>query len=288
LGWRPLINHLGTDRPVLGVTLPRKNGIPQPFSDIESLAAYQIEQMCAVEPEGPYHVVGYSFGATVALEIAQQLVTSGREVGLLGAIDSGPVPRYLNGEPSPSHFTSFTRNLYFWFIDNWCKTHPREMFARAYRRLKMAAERVGIVPSSPPPSPLLRALKILEVEKLPGDLQRVIEINYRARMSYQPRPYPGQVTLFRVRADSMFRPLEHDLGWGRFALGGVEVFTISGNHWNIIEDPRVQKMADQLRKCLDAVDQSSLASHRSPSSVDVAAGQLKPNDRDHLVRAGPR
>jgi len=286
LGWRPLINHLGSDRPVLGVTLPEKNGVRQTFCDIEALAAYHVEQMCAVEPEGPYHLAGFSFAVTLALEIAQQLTASGREVGLLGAIDSGPLPRYQIGEPSSFHICSFTRNLYYWFIDDFCQTHPREMLARAYRRLKKAAERVGIVPSSPPPSPLLRALKILEVEKLPSGLQRVIEINYRARMSYQPRPYPGRVTLFRVRADSMFRPLEHDLGWGRFALGGVQVFTMSGNHPNIMEDPRVQKMANQLRKCLNAVDQSSLAPRRSPSSVDVAAGQLKPNDRDQLVRAG--
>src|SRR5208337_720938 len=34
LGWRPLINHLGTDRPVLGLTLPEKNGVRQTFCDI--------------------------------------------------------------------------------------------------------------------------------------------------------------------------------------------------------------------------------------------------------------
>jgi len=286
LGWRLLINYLGTDRPVLGLTLPEKNGVRQTFRDIEALAAYHVEQMCAVEPEGPYHLAGFSFGATVALEIAQQLVASGREVGLLGAIDSGPVPLYQIGEPSPSHFSSFARNLYYWFIDDLCETHPREILARAYRRLKKAAERVGIVPASPPPSPLLRALKMLELEKLPSDLQRVVEINYQARMSYQPRPYPGQVTLFRVRANSMFHPLEHDLGWGRFALGGVKVFTMSGNHENIMGDPRVRKVAGRLRKCLEEADQSNLAPRRSPSLVDIAAVQPKPKNREQHVRAG--
>ena len=272
LCWRPLINHLGTDRPVLGLTLPEKNGVRQTFCDIEAMAAYHVEQMCAVEPEGPYHFAGFSFGATVALEIAQQLVASGREVGLLGAIDSGPVPRYQIGEPSPSHCSSFARNLYYWVIDDLCETHPREMLARAYRSLKKAAERVGIVPASPLPSPLLRALKMLEVEKLPSDLQRVVEINLQAMMSYQPRPYPGQVTLFRVRANSMFHPLEHDLGWGRFALGGVEVFTMSGSHANIIEDPRVQEMAGQLRKCLEEADQSSVKLRRSRPHRSVCSG----------------
>ena len=49
-------------------------------------------------------------------------------------------------------------------------------------------------------------------------------------MDYVAKPYPGRVTLFRTRA----RPLLHacrpdavraDLGWGKVAQGGVEVFT---------------------------------------------------------------
>ena len=83
--------------------------------------------MCAVEPKGPYHIAGYSFGAIVALEIAQQLVASGRQVGLLGAIDSGPVSLYRNGEFSPSHLWSFPRNLCYWLIEDFLATHPRKM-----------------------------------------------------------------------------------------------------------------------------------------------------------------
>jgi thioesterase domain-containing protein len=91
LSWRPLINHLGTHHPVLGLTLPDKNGVRQPFSDLRDMAAYHVEQICATQPEGPYHIAGYSSGARVALEIVQQLLASGREVGLLGPIDAGPV-----------------------------------------------------------------------------------------------------------------------------------------------------------------------------------------------------
>jgi len=286
---RSLSNHLGSDRPVLGVTLPEKNGVRQTFHDIEALAAYHVEQMCAVEPRGPYHLAGFSYGAPVALEIAQQLAASGREVGLLGIIDTTPVPRHQIGEPTPpSHFSSRARNFYYWFIDDFCENPPREVLARAYRRLKRAAERIGIVPGSPPLSPLPLALKMLEVEKLPTDYQRVIEINFHARMSYQPRPYPGRVTLFRVRAGSMFHPLEHDLGWGQFALGGVQVFTVRGTHLSILEDPRVQELADRLRRCLEEADQSILAPRQSRSLVDLATVQSKPNNSNRRAHAGTR
>ena len=42
-------------------------------------------------PKGPYHIAGYSFVRRVSLEIAQQLASRGRHVGLVGAIDSGPI-----------------------------------------------------------------------------------------------------------------------------------------------------------------------------------------------------
>jgi aspartate racemase len=284
--WRPLINHLGTDRPVHGLTLPQKNGIPQAFSDIEALAAYHVEQMCAVEPKGPYHIAGYSFGAIVALEIAQQLVAGGREVGLLGAIDSGPCPRYRDGESSPSHLWSFTRNLYYWLIEDFLVTHPREMLARAYRRLKKVAERVRIVPTSPLPSPLPPGFEWLDTERIPSELRRVILTNYQTCMAYKPRPYPGRVTLLRARYGPLFHPLKYDMGWGRVALGGVEILTLRGNHSNIMFDPRVQELANQLRKCLEEADQSSPAPRRSPSLVDIAAVQPKSKNREQLVRAG--
>ena len=293
LVWRPLINHLGTDRPVHGLTLPQKNGIPQPFSDIEALAAYHVEQMCAVEPKGPYHIAGYSFGTTVALEIAQQLVAGGREVGLLGAIDSGPFPRYRDGESSLSHLWSFTRNLYYWLIEDFLVTHPREMLARAYRRLKKVAERVRIVPTSPLPSPLPPGFEWLDTERIPSELRRVILTNHQAWMAYKPRPYPGRVTLLRACYGPLFHPLKYDMGWARVALGGLEILTlrgnhsnIMGNHSNIMLDPRVQELADRLRKCLEEADQSSLAPRRSPSLVDIAAVQPKPKNREQLVRAG--
>ena len=75
--WRTLIGALDADLPVHGLTLPTKNGVLEPFPDIEALAAYHVEQICAAKSEGPYHIAGFSFGATVALEIAQQLTASG-------------------------------------------------------------------------------------------------------------------------------------------------------------------------------------------------------------------
>jgi thioesterase domain-containing protein len=241
------------------------------------MAAYHVEQICAAQSKGPYHIAGYSSGARVALEIAQQLVASGREVGLLGPIDSGPYPWGQNEGSPPSHCGSLTRNLYYWLIDDLLDSNPREMFGRAYGRLKKLAARLRIIPTPPPPPRMLQGLEnIHDLEKLPDHLRLVIETNYQAWMSYKPRPYPGRVTLFRARAGSLFPLLEHDLGWCRVAPGRVEILTVRGNHSNIMLDPRVRELASQLGICLEEADQKSLARLRSPCSAIGASGPTEP------------
>lgn len=44
-----------------------------PLDSIQSLAAYYIECIRQVQPEGPYRIAGYSYGACVAFEMCSQL-----------------------------------------------------------------------------------------------------------------------------------------------------------------------------------------------------------------------
>lgn len=44
-----------------------------PLDSIQSLAAYYIQCIRQVQPEGPYHIAGYSYGACVAFEMCSQL-----------------------------------------------------------------------------------------------------------------------------------------------------------------------------------------------------------------------
>jgi thioesterase domain-containing protein len=43
------------------------------------------------------------------------------------------------------------------------------------------------------------------------------------------------------------------------AAGGVDVHEISGNHINIIKDPHVRELADELRGCLEQVQETQSA-----------------------------
>ncbi|RFU87377.1 non-ribosomal peptide synthetase [Streptomyces triticagri] len=67
--------------------------------DVRTLAADYLERVRAIQPSGPYHFLGWSFGGLVAHEMAVQLQAQGERTAFLGVLDSFPV---ADGDPRPS------------------------------------------------------------------------------------------------------------------------------------------------------------------------------------------
>jgi thioesterase domain-containing protein len=68
------------------------------------MAADYIEQIRAIQPTGPYHLLGWSFGGIAAHEIAVQLRAAGEKVAALIILDTYPEPAPdspADGESTP-------------------------------------------------------------------------------------------------------------------------------------------------------------------------------------------
>ncbi|MEU1513093.1 amino acid adenylation domain-containing protein [Streptomyces sp. NPDC005811] len=90
LSYLPLARWIGPEHPVYGIQSPSVvDGAPLPDS-IEANAAAYIDLIRRVQPEGPYHLLGWSFGGLLAYEIAVQLRAAGQQVGLLANLDAYP------------------------------------------------------------------------------------------------------------------------------------------------------------------------------------------------------
>ncbi|RRO19421.1 non-ribosomal peptide synthetase [Saccharopolyspora rhizosphaerae] len=85
-----LLKHVDDERPIYGV---QSRGLAEPApvaGSLAEMAAEYLEHVRAVQPHGPYHFLGWSFGGVVAHEMATQLQDEGDEVRFLCMLDSYP------------------------------------------------------------------------------------------------------------------------------------------------------------------------------------------------------
>ncbi|XP_049524266.1 fatty acid synthase-like [Dermacentor silvarum] len=82
------LRELAAQLPVHAVGVQWTPGVPA--RTVEEMAAAYLQEIFELQPEGPYHVSGYSFGAMVAFEMALQLQASGASVGSVTLLDGAP------------------------------------------------------------------------------------------------------------------------------------------------------------------------------------------------------
>jgi thioesterase domain-containing protein len=81
-----LAPHIDNDAPVYGLPpVPRDEKLHR---TVEGMAARMVRMIRATQPEGPYHIGGWSFGGILAYEIAAQLIGADQEVRFLGLFDT--------------------------------------------------------------------------------------------------------------------------------------------------------------------------------------------------------
>ncbi|QPP06026.1 amino acid adenylation domain-containing protein [Streptomyces bathyalis] len=85
-----LTTSLGAGQPVYGLQARGLDGTEVLPATIGEMAADYLAQVREVQPSGPYHLLGWSFGGLVAHEMAVQLQKSGERVGLLSVLDAFP------------------------------------------------------------------------------------------------------------------------------------------------------------------------------------------------------
>lgn len=234
LNFHTVARYLGPDRPVYALQPPGLDGKRPFLASVEEVASHYLSEIRSLQPHGPYHLAGYSFGGFVTFEMAQQLYRTGEEVGLLALLDTIEW-HYWQRIKNSLNFSNRLR-LY------------GERFRRAFLdpdgleyltgRFRSIGDRVA--------KRITKAWRGPE----PPAAQNIEDANLTAANNYYPKPYPGSVTLLRCSDRSV---LDGDdlLGWEHLAGGGVEVHDIPGHHLTITKEPRVQALARTLRDCLE-------------------------------------
>ena len=235
---------LDADQPVFGLQARGLNGIDEPFDNMEEIAACYVNEIMEQNPQGPYNLAGYSFGGIVAFEMAKQLKARGREVNMLAIFDT-------NADNS-SHFDDWTLRMgkkfkrqfpKFRFILRSFKKYPTETIAYQFNFLK---------------NKIIHLLADTHIiKKVPVEeelLDHASKINRKhdiAFEKYKLEPYNGTIDLFRVKSRMYYLDDPIYLGWKPYALQGLNIHEISGDHKTFLLSPNVQELAKKLGEIIN-------------------------------------
>jgi thioesterase domain-containing protein len=249
---RLLIQHLGQQTPVYGLQPTLAADAVERFVDFEATATWYLQALREFQPRGPYALVGYSYGGFLAYEVARQLLEQGDDVDLLAILDTGPGHRGARPRKGQRtrQLTALLRNLPRWLVEEAIRTSPRDLLKRTKRHLRRHVRRwLGRWGNGSPGPELDDAFD--EADQIPTQNRELMATFWRAFCAYVPRPYGGRVTLFRAQTRSLFDHGDIDMGWRRFARGGVDVRIIPGHHESILREPHVRQLAVELKKALN-------------------------------------
>jgi amino acid adenylation domain-containing protein len=240
LGYHELARLLGEDQPFYGLESQGLDGSVGPLTSVEDIAATHLREIRAVQPEGPYYLLGSCFGGVVAWEMARQLRTAGQAIGFLGLIGSSPKP-----DSTPPNLlgarAAAVRELMVGRLSLYVRALKQ---LRGRRRLEYLRQRVAEL------AQMVRGRHWVRHNRSEFDREIVAQANLIAFSRYVPPRYDGPVVLFRCRID---RGFGHDgEAWKALAAGGLDIHRVPGeNSGLMMKEPNVLVIAVELKACLD-------------------------------------
>jgi thioesterase domain-containing protein/acyl carrier protein len=236
-GWAELLSmrdYFDANQPVVQIQDPVARRW-QVKPALELSAQRYVEKVRRIQREGPYQLIGYSFGGVIAYEMARQLRVSGERVSFLGLLDT-PAPGYVF--PLSARLRMHTANA----------AQFSRMLDEARRRSWLG--RGTYLRHAVPAITRHRWLR-WPLKKLPRDWRVPTPPGSVARIHYRPDSYPGHIVLFWAtegRAQPNDTP---DLGWARLADGGLSVRAVPGNHRTMAYGPNARILARHVTDCLE-------------------------------------
>jgi thioesterase domain-containing protein len=239
-----LTTRIGADQPVYGVQAQALEVDQPALLRMEDMAAHYLTEIRRVQPKGPYHLLGYSFGGVVVLEMAHQLLAAGETVGLLGMLDTrardyiestAPEVSSVDGRTQAGGLVGFFRSFVgHGSAKGWWKFFLNDLQERRVRYTITIAART--------------------FSTLPSFLKNTHEINSVAARNYKVKPLSGRLTLFRA-ANQADNSIPSDNGWSTIFNEGVEVHEIPGDHWQVLSGPGIDVLAKSIHGCLSRFDE---------------------------------
>ncbi|WP_444547642.1 amino acid adenylation domain-containing protein [Sorangium atrum] len=211
--YRELARQMGAELPIYGIRASGMEPDEPVVTEIPAMAARYLQELRAVQPEGPYLLGGHSAGGVIAYEMAQQLLAEGQKAQLL-LLDTGSLAsarrRSIEGAEDMVQQMSALQ-----------ETAPK-----AYE---------GFVAALQEDTPF----------------RAIVLSTWRAMTLYEPRP--TQASVLFVRAREQLEAESDDVGyWMNLTRGPFAMHQVPGNHFTMMEPPQVASVARVIREHIAA------------------------------------
>jgi amino acid adenylation domain-containing protein len=237
-----IAKNVDAQQPVFGLQSYGLNGVDDPPETIEALASAYIAEIVEQNPTGPYALAGYSFGGYVAIEMARQLQAMGQDVKMLAMFDANfKKPSSQISLPLLLGQKAIRQVRKAAFIAGSLIKQPAVALWYQGFRLKQRLQAIGLFKEENP-------------ENIPAYMQKIVDKLRAAVDKYKMTPYNGIIHIFRSKVRVYYIDDPKHLGWGPFALKGIKVHDVPGDHRDMLLPPNDVAFAKVLQDCLDSLD----------------------------------
>ncbi|MDX6805087.1 amino acid adenylation domain-containing protein [Terrihabitans rhizophilus] len=196
---------------------------------LDAMAASYVAEMRAVQPIGPYHLVGWSIGGIIAHAIAQQLEADGEQVGVVAMLDAYPADRWRL-RPAPEANSALKALLHIAGHD------PSELDGPLTREAVL-----GFLAKSGHP------LALLGERALEG-VVRVVDSNNRLVRGHHHGKIASRVLYFRAALDHAGEDL-HPEQWAPY-VAALDVHDVPALHPHLVGPEATALIAPVLATAL--------------------------------------
>ena len=246
----PLAKRLGQNQPVISLQLfdPSVKTTEMPKT-LEEVAAGYVQLICRVQPNGPYNLMGWCIAGALTFEIARQLVHNNKQVTSLYLMDSW-LPRYIQRQPPLRRLISDYSLRWQIVRAEWRLVEQKRLVIGSFLN-----NRNGIKALRTLWHRIVNRREDMDDVAARKELSRedydkwLLQYLQSITVKYEPRKYPGRLTLFRSLQEPtgwFFDPLA---GWGAYA-DSVELVMVSGDHYTMFQESGAQQMADRITDIL--------------------------------------